>query len=406
MSENRIDGGRFQCSAVGRDQMPQCSTSGHRILFIAPAPRAGTVQYTHNLANALVQRGHRVVLATGVGFELADYPRGYEALEVFDRYKPRPLRLGRFLWRCMTFRPQIVHLQGAQHPALYILLWALLTAVGARHFVYTPQDVLPNARGRHHIRAFRFLYARMRHVFLNAKQNEPLVITHFGVPPERITVLPMADLTAFVRESPPAAPRDIPQGAKVVLCFGLIEPRKGIDTLLSAAPEVVRQEPDALILIVGKPLMDLAPLERQLSALDLRKHVRIMPGYVGFAEMAGYFSTARLLVLPYEEGWNSGVLASAIGFGKPVVATRVGGFDEVVKDEVTGLIVPPKDPVALATALVRLLRDDELCARMSQSVQAAAGEISWDAIARVTEACYVRVLVNGAYCHVSQAREY
>ena len=98
------------------------SSDGLRILFIAPAPRAGTVQYTHNLANALVDRGHRVTLVTGVGFELADYPRKYTALEVFDRYRPRPLRLCRFVWHCLTFRPQIIHLQGAQHPALYILL--------------------------------------------------------------------------------------------------------------------------------------------------------------------------------------------------------------------------------------------------------------------------------------------
>ena len=144
-----------------------------RILFIAPAPRAGTVQYTHNLANALVERGHRVTLVTGIGFELADYPRKYKALEVFDRYRPRPLRLCRFVWHCLTFRPQIIHLQGAQHPALYILLWAMLRLLGSASFVYTPQDVLPNSLRPYHIRAFRFLYARMRHVFLNAKQNQP-----------------------------------------------------------------------------------------------------------------------------------------------------------------------------------------------------------------------------------------
>ncbi len=86
------------------------ATDGLRIMFIAPAPRAGTVQYTHNLANALAERGHRVTLVTGLGFELADYPRRYRALEVFDRYRPRPGRLVKLLWHCLTFRPQIIHL--------------------------------------------------------------------------------------------------------------------------------------------------------------------------------------------------------------------------------------------------------------------------------------------------------
>lgn len=379
-------------------------SDGLRILFIAPAPRAGTVQYTHNLANALVDRGHRVTLVTGVGFELADYPRKYTALEVFDRYRPRPLRLCRFVWHCLTFRPQIIHLQGAQHPALYILLWAMLRLLGSASFVYTPQDVLPNSLRPYHIRAFRFLYARMRHVFLNAKQNEPLVIEHFAVPRDRITVLPIADLTAFVREHVAGESPDIPAASRVVLCFGLIEPRKGIHTLLSAAPEVLRQVPDALLLIVGKPLMDIAPLQRQLADLGLQERVRLVPQYVSFAQMAGYFTAARLLVLPYENGWNSGVLASAFGFGKPVIATRVGGFDEVVSNESTGLLVPPKDPALLAQAIVRLLRDDALYARMVANVRQAAAEISWEAIARMTEARYGDVVGIGANCAVSQTR--
>lgn len=380
------------------------ATSGLRILFIAPAPRAGTVQYTHNLANALAERGHRVTLVTGLGFELADYPRRYTALEVFDRYRPRPGRLLKLLWHCLSFRPQIIHLQGAQHPALYIVLWLALRAISRATFVYTPQDVLPNSLRPYHIKAFRFLYSRMRHVFLNAKQNAPLVVEHFGVPREQITVLPIADLTAFVRTQAARESPNVPDGAQVVLCFGLIEPRKGIHTLLAAAPEVIRQIPNALFLIVGKPLMDIAPLQRQLAELGLQDRVRLVPEYVSFAQMAGYFTAAKFLVLPYENGWNSGVLASAFGFGKPVIATRVGGFDEVVTDEATGLLVPPKDPELLAKAIVRLLRDEALYARMSVNVRAAAGEISWETIAGLTEGRYADLLRTGADCAVSQAR--
>ncbi len=382
------------------------SSEGLPILFITPPPRAGTLQYTHNLANALVKRGHRVTLVTGMGFELADYPRSYEALEVFDRYRPRPLSFCRLLWHCLTFRPRIIHLQGAQHPAAYVLLWAMLRLLSNAAFVYTPHDVWPNSRRFYHIHAFRFLYARMRHVFMMAKRNADVVINYFDVPRERITVVPLGDNTAFAREDITAELPEIPPDKKVVLCFGLIEPRKGIHTLLSAAPEVLRQVPDALLVIVGKPLMDIALLQRQLTDLGLQERVRLVPQYVSFAEMAGYFTVARLLVLPYEEGWNSGVLASAFGFGKPVIATRVGGFDEVVIDESTGLLVPPRDPVALAQAIVRLLRDDVLYARMVVNVRQAAAEISWEAIARITEDRYVEVLGIGGDGAVSQARQH
>jgi D-inositol-3-phosphate glycosyltransferase len=363
-----------------------------RILFIAPAPRAGTLQYTHNLANALARCGHQVQLATGVDFELADQPRQYRVLEVFDRFRPRPLRIMRLLWRYTTFRPHIVHLQGAQHPVVYIVLWALLRMLGAAQFVYTPQDVLPNALRPYHLRALRFLYARMQHVFVNARQNEALVIDNFHVARSRITVLPIADLTAFVREGVVAEYPKLPEDACLVLCFGLIEPRKGVGTLIAAAPLVLEQIPQARVLIVGQPLMDIAPFERQIAQAGLDERVRLVPGYASFAQMRGYFERARVVVLPYESGWNSGVLASAFGFGKPVVATRVGGLDEVVEDGQSGLLVPPRDPPALAHALVRVLRDDALYAHMIEQVRRVAASISWEQIAGASEGRYRAVL--------------
>jgi D-inositol-3-phosphate glycosyltransferase len=374
-----------------------------RILFIAPAPRAGTIQYTHNLANALAQRGHRVVLATGIGFELQQYPKRYEVREVFDRFTPHPIRLSRFFWEYVTLRPHIVHFQGAQSPLMYLVLWAILGLLRSTAFVYTPQDVLPNSLRGYHRAALRFLYAQMRHVYLNAKQNEALILEHFSVPSHRITVLPIADLTAFVREAGEEVDPLLPAGRKVVLCFGLIEPRKGIATLLDAAAEVVHQVPEALILIVGKPLMDLSSCEHTIRTKNLGDHIHLIPGYVSFAEMAGYFAAARFLVLPYESGWNSGVLASAFGFGKPVVATRVGGFDEVITHEVNGLLVPPKDPASLALALIRMLRDEGLYARMLEQVQQTAAGISWDTIAEKTEHTYLNISLGGV-CAVPQTR--
>jgi glycosyltransferase involved in cell wall biosynthesis len=218
--------------------------------------------------------------------------------------------------------------------------------------------------------------------------------------------LPIADLTAFVREHVPAESPKIASDSLVVLCFGLIEPRKGIRTLISAAPEIFRLVPNAVLLIVGKPLMDLRPIHDQLANLGLQEKVCLVPQYVTFAQMAGYFTAARLLVLPYENGWNSGVLASAFGFGKPVVATRVGGFDEVIEDGSTGLLVSPQNPRELAHAVVRLLNDDALYAHMTKNVRRAAKEISWDTIARVTEGRYSEVLGKGANCAVSQARQH
>lgn len=356
--------------------------------MIAPAASAGTLQYTHNLANALVGHGHQVTLATAIDFETKAYPRDYDAIEVFDRFTPRPLRLLRFFRFIRRFKPQIIHMQGAQHPTLYLLLREILGALSDATFVYTPQDVLPNRMRRRHIRMLRLLYSRMQHVFLNAKHNEEQVRNLFGVYGERISVLPMADITAFIRDYIPPVFPETPAGCKLILCFGLIEPRKGIIYLLRAMPAILRAVPEAYLIVVGKAHDDPELYRQEIQKLNIEQSVTFRPEYVSFPEMVGYFSAADVVVLPYESGWNSGVLSSAIGFLKPVVATRVGGFEEVIDDGNTGFLVPPREPEKLANAITRILSDGTLRESILAGVRVAARKHSWKEIARQTSEIY------------------
>ncbi|MCK5665407.1 MAG: hypothetical protein KAI17_18090, partial [Thiotrichaceae bacterium] len=66
-----------------------------KILMISPAGKAGTIQYTHNLANALAKMDHQVVLATAIDFELEAFHKDYQVQKIFDRFRPRPIRLAR-----------------------------------------------------------------------------------------------------------------------------------------------------------------------------------------------------------------------------------------------------------------------------------------------------------------------
>jgi 2-deoxystreptamine N-acetyl-D-glucosaminyltransferase/2-deoxystreptamine glucosyltransferase len=102
------------------------------------------------------------------------------------------------------------------------------------------------------------------------------------------------------------------------------------------------------------------------------------------------FRTAAAVILPYVSGWNSGVLASAFGYGCPVIATRVGGFDEVVEDGRTGLLVPPGDVTALAAAMDRVLGDPALAGSLAEGAQAAGRRASWSEVAAMTRAAYDR----------------
>ena len=117
---------------------------------------------------------------------------------------------------------------------------------------------------------------------------------------------------------------------------------------------------------------------------DVRTALRFVSG----AELAGAFEAADLVVLPYRESDQSGVLFTALAFGKPLLLSDVGGFGEIEGAE----LVPAGDPHALAAALTALLGDPAKLERMAAASRAAAdGPLGWDSIAQRTLALYEAV---------------
>jgi glycosyltransferase involved in cell wall biosynthesis len=363
-----------------------------KVVLVEPGGYAATFHYTHNLAEALAARGHEVLLATGLRFETRGLPRRYEAVEAFDRWRPRPLRLARLARRVRAFRPDIVHIQGHLHPTSYLGIHALLRRAGAPAFVYTAQDVEPKVRRPHHPWALRRLYRAADAILVNAEHNRRAILDRYAVADAKVTTIPMADLTAFVPRGGATRSPLLPAGRRVVLFFGNIEPRKGVAHLLRSFGEVRARVPDAFLLVVGKPFEDVAPYERLVAASPARADISFRPGYLPYAEIPRVLGFCDLVVLPYTQGWNSALAATAYSYGKPVVASDLGGLREVVEEGATGFLVPPGDEAALAGAIVRALTDPLFAARWPGAVAARAREYSWPETARRVEEVYARLL--------------
>ncbi len=185
-------------------------------------------------------------------------------------------------------------------------------------------------------------------------------------------------------DAPPAPPpfeTDLP----VVLCFGLMRPYKGIDVLL----EAWRGVEDAELWVAGMPRMDIAPLQAAAPP-----GVRFVPRFIADDELPAYFRRADLVVLPYREIDQSGVLFTALAFGRPLLLSDVGGFPEIAAAGAARSF-PAGDAAALRDALRGLLADAP--AREALAVRAAelaAGEYSWGQIGRRTLALYERLLAG------------
>jgi glycosyltransferase involved in cell wall biosynthesis len=173
-------------------------------------------------------------------------------------------------------------------------------------------------------------------------------------------------------------------GRPLVLLLARLEHQKGIDVLLQAAVDV-----DASFAVAGDGA-ERAELERRAVELGVADRVRFLGRRTDVPDL---LAAADVFALPSRYEGTSLALLEAMAAGKPVVATAIGGNDEIVEDGRTGVLVPVEDPRALAQALRRLAADDTESARLGAAARARVSErFSWAAVAARVGAIYEQVI--------------
>jgi glycosyltransferase involved in cell wall biosynthesis len=131
--------------------------------------------------------------------------------------------------------------------------------------------------------------------------------------------------------------------------------------------------------------MDTDVLKTLASDLGIADRVRWIERFIGDDELGAYFERADVVALPYRQIDQSGVLFTALAFGKPLLLTRVGGFSEIADDHGAALAVAPDDLTAIARGLTELLSNPDERARLAAAAGSLAqGEFAWSSIARRT----------------------
>ena len=233
----------------------------------------------------------------------------------------------------------------------------------------------------------KYLDPRVRYLAISTGVRD--VLERGGVAPEAIRIVPSGvDLARFTFRTPPARLREefgFPASAPLIGTIGSLVDHKGHRYLLEAAPAVLERFPEARFLIVGEG--ELRPaFERQVRELGLMDRV-LLPGYREDLEM--FLSGFDLFVLPSHLEGLCTSLIDAMLFRLPAVGTRTGGVPDLIRHEETGLLVPPKEPRALAEALLRLLDDPGLAKRLAAAAHAhAMGHFTAERLVQNTLAAY------------------
>ena len=229
----------------------------------------------------------------------------------------------------------------------------------------------------------------MRHAdqFFPVSRYTRRLLREQGVPAERITVIHNGTDPAHFRPMDAQALRDELglDHQRVVLTISRLVPRKGIDTVLRALPQVARHIPDVRYLIGGSG-PDRDRLEALTHDLHLNDRVHFL-GNIPREDLHRYYNACNVFVMPsredrpYVEGFGITFL-EANACGKPVVGTRAGGIPDAVRDGETGLLVEPDDEADLADALLRLLCNPELARELGANGQRRVlKEASWTHVA-------------------------
>lgn len=371
-----------------------------RVVLIDPSNF--TLPYDAALARGLTDIGHDVHMigrtpdegeewrAEGVPFHRLFY-RGLERM----RTLPRPLflglkgashgegwvRLDRLLDR---LRPDAIHVQWFPFP----LLDGVALSALRRHapVVLTMHDTEPfNGNPSAVLQRLGALSLPRRcdrvivHTGLGARR-----LAAAGVAAEKMAVVPHGALGHLpVAPLPPVDPPEF-------LVIGKIKPYKGVDLFIEAVgrlPPEVRAK--ARFTAAGKPYVETAPFEEAAGRLGLSGTIRFDFRFLSDEEMEERMARCGVLVFPYREIEASGVLAMALGHGRPVLATAVGGFAETLRDGETARLVPPEDPQALADAMTRLIENPDERHRLGRAARRLGeGLADWRGIARRTAELY------------------
>jgi glycosyltransferase involved in cell wall biosynthesis len=173
-----------------------------------------------------------------------------------------------------------------------------------------------------------------------------------------------------------------------ILFFGRMWAYKGLDVFLDAINMLAKRGVPHQAVVAGRG-PEMTRLGQRMAVMSTIKTIN---AYISPAEASTLFQSAAVVALPYKDATQSGVLASAFGNRRPVVASATGGIPDVVTDGVNGLLVPPGDATGLADALERVLTSRQLAAMLADGArETAIGALNWDHIADQLVSTYQRL---------------
>jgi len=313
----------------------------------------------------------------------------------------------RLLWYTAHTSSKLFHIQWENSISLVDrTILVLYYKLFGKKLVYTAHNIDKDARDGQTTflrrSSLELMYHLMDGVIVHTQKMKDELCQLFHVSPEKVVVIPHGINNRIPRrgvtQQEARKMLGIESTAHTILFFGQIDEYKGVEILIEAASLLVKENPEVVLMIVGKPKRQhtyAAALKSQAAKMLPEKNVLFRMQFIPADEVETFFAAADCLVLPYKCIYQSGVIFLSYRFGLPIIATDVGSFREDVLDGVTGFICQPDDVKDMAEKL-RIFFGSTLFHQHEQThadiIDRAEKKYSWSNIGRQTVDLYSRVL--------------
>jgi glycosyltransferase involved in cell wall biosynthesis len=249
----------------------------------------------------------------------------------------------------------------------------------------------------------RIQYWLADHLFVHTERMKQELIEKFGVKEARITTIPLGINNAVPNTaltSDQAKKRlGIRNDEKAILFFGRITPYKGLEYLVTAFQKLLPQDGNYRLIITGRPEKECegywAPLREAIREDVKAERILLRAEFVPDSETEVYFKAADVLVLPYRDIYQSGILFLGYSFGLPALVADVGSLKDEIVEGKTGFVFKPEDPIELASTVEKYFESElyrNLNGRRQEIRDYALKRHGWEEVSQKTLCVYSGLL--------------
>ena len=351
-----------------------------KVCIVTLAGRGGMIHYASQIANAISKVNNGAYIIIPEHIDLRYFGENVTIVPV-----PLPERI--YNWKMLRFyaliktvskiKPDVIHIT-EKHPWLLPFLFLFKKRCP---IVTTIHDIKTHP-GDWELFLWSFSLQTLKKysdkLIVHGDELKTKLISE-GILENKIVVIPHGDYLFFTEYKK----HDVKE-ENAVLFFGRIYKYKGVEYLIKAEPLITKHFPNIKIIIAGR-----GTFSKHEKLIEHKRNFEINNKFIPDEQVAELFQRSKIVVLPYIEASQSGVIPIAYAFKKPVVVTNVGSIPEIVDGGITGFIVPPRNPEALAKAIIRLLKDENLRKEMGKNAyKKLKRDLSWDKIAEKTIEVY------------------